>query len=311
MDDSAIQNVQKALHFKRSRSYGDFSTFDPAFDDVMRKAVEKSAYAKPFKRLIRRLALVSFARILLIWIVLAAEYMHAQPGDKRENQEREHQEQSSQRPFLLEYLPTAITAWTTFACAGFGNAGLLWYNARKMRGKWFLSAAKIENNMSMSVGWWESESLLWNLGLNLLLAMLATVSMVTVVGIVELHFPGLFISLWWHVVHVLWHHYTVHVPPRYELLLAMLPCGGFEVIKLITVWQCRRAMLRFQKICAADAPKENAFDWSIIVEGLYYSVLAVVHWLVIWVGHALVLLRRKPFTHSFIHLFMYQKRTTR
>ncbi|XP_055354169.1 uncharacterized protein LOC129599853 [Paramacrobiotus metropolitanus] len=305
MDDSAIRNVQKPLHLKRSCSYGDFSTFDSAFDDVMRKAVEKSSYAKPFKRLVRRLVLVSVARGLLIYAALAVEYIRSQSGDKRENQEREHQEQSSQHSFLLGYLSTAITGFTSFACAGFGNTCFLWYCVRKMRGQWFLSAAKTEDGMSMPVGWVESNGMLWNLSLNLTLAVLATVSMVIVVGIVELHLPGFFISLWWLVAHILWHHYILYVPHRFELLLVVLPCGGLEVIGLITAWQCRRAILRFRKICSADGPDNNSVDWwSIIAERVCYTVLELVHWSVIWVGHVLVLLRWKVFTHSFIHLIM-------
>ncbi|XP_055354145.1 uncharacterized protein LOC129599839 isoform X2 [Paramacrobiotus metropolitanus] len=238
------------------RSESDFSTFDPAFDDVMRKAVEKSSSAKPIKRLIRRLVLVYFARGLLICTVLVVKSMQSQSGDKRhENKGREHQEQPSQRPFFLEYLSTFIDACTTFAFAGFGNACFLCYVTRKLRGKWFLLAANMEDDMSVSVAWSESNGLLWAMGFNLLLAILATVSVVTVVGTVEFYSPGLFFKLWWLTGYVLWYNATVGIPPWLGPLLIIPPGACLDVIGLITTWQCRRAILRFQKICSADGPR--------------------------------------------------------
>ncbi|XP_055357132.1 uncharacterized protein LOC129602187, partial [Paramacrobiotus metropolitanus] len=282
MDDSAMQNVPNPPDLVRSRSYSDLSMLDPAFDDLMRKAVEKSSYVKRFKPFTRRLVLQSFTRSLLFCIAFAI--MRDLSHDKRENQEGEHQQQPSQRPFLLEYLPFAIGGCAGFAFADFGNAVFLWYSTRKMRGQWFLSAANMRDGMWVSVGWFESDCLLLNTGLYLTTTVLSTITTVLVVGIVEFYVPGFFLSLWWHVVHVLWHHYILHVPARLELIFVILPCAGLVVADFVTVWYCHRAILQFRQICRVDWHDDFDFDWSIIVDRVYYSALDLVNWSVIWVG---------------------------
>ncbi|XP_055354170.1 uncharacterized protein LOC129599854 [Paramacrobiotus metropolitanus] len=294
MDDSAIQYVPNPLHMVRSRSCSDFFAFDSAFDDVMRKAVGKSAYVKRFKPLIRRLALLSFVRILLICTPFGVEFMRADSFYKRENQEPVHQEQSNQTPFLLEHLPIAVVGCVAFSLADFGSAVFLWYSARKMRGQWFLSAANMGDGLSVTVGWFESDDLILTLGLYLTSAILATVSIMISVGIIELYSPGLFISLWWHVGYALWNYNTVDIPDRVEVLLVILPCVGLAVFGLITAWQCRRTILQFREICWADGHDNDDADLWIVIERVCYRLLDLVDWLVMMVGYIIfVLLRRK------------------
>ncbi|XP_055342255.1 uncharacterized protein LOC129590854 [Paramacrobiotus metropolitanus] len=128
-DDSAVQNVPYALHFNRSRSCGDCSTFDPAFDDVMRRALEKSSYAKRLNPLIRQQALLSLVRNLVLFTAFVVEYMRlpARSVGELEHEEAEDQEEEPDgRPFLLQAFPYLLGGCCALSIADFVNAVLLW-----------------------------------------------------------------------------------------------------------------------------------------------------------------------------------------
>ncbi|XP_055342232.1 uncharacterized protein LOC129590834 [Paramacrobiotus metropolitanus] len=305
MDDSTVRNVQKPLDFIRSRSCGDISTFDPAFDDVMRRALEKHSYAKRFKPLIRELALLSFARNLLLCTALAVQIMRALSDNEDENHEWEHRKKGARRPsLLLMLLLITQVAGLTHSLLDLSMAVLLWYRVRQMRGQWFLSAVNPWENTQISVGCYETDQLKVRLDVYFLSTILATAYMVMAMAIVQFYYPGFLLALWRHFVNALWHDYTVDTAGC-DLLLATLPCIGLALLGLDTAWQCRQAILPFRQLFWAEVQNVSGFDMSSIVGRLHwisyalshrlcYVLVDLVDWSVLWVGYVvLVLLRRK------------------
>ncbi|XP_055342207.1 uncharacterized protein LOC129590823 isoform X1 [Paramacrobiotus metropolitanus] len=298
MDDSAVRNAPHPLHFIRSRSSGDLSTFDPAFDDVMRKVVEKNSYAKRLRPLIRQLVLLSLARSVLLVTALAVECMRIRfpYGVQRENQERKNHDKSAGRPFLLEHLPIALGCGYAFSLADLSMALTLWNSMRKMRGQWFLSAERLQEGTWMSVGCYESNLLKLHLDLYVICTILAITGMAVVMGTVQFFYPRYFLARGRHVISTLWHSYTVDVT-QHEILLATFPSVGLAMCGLITAWKCRLSVLPLRGLYWAEL-QDLEVGLSDAVEWLYengcYVIGDLVRCSTVWVGHVIfVLLRRK------------------
>ncbi|XP_055354172.1 uncharacterized protein LOC129599856 [Paramacrobiotus metropolitanus] len=258
-DDSAIPNVQKPAHFIRSRSCGDFSTFDPAFDNAAKRAIEKRLYAKRFRSFMRQMALLSVARNLLSITALACIFIRIQSLGNQENQEQENQEKPAQLPFLISYLYVPEGVGNGLSLVDLGYTFLLWYYSRRMYGQWFFSADSVREDMWLSVGCSESAILKLVIDLQLAVVIVATVSMVMLAGIIEFSYPGFFLALWFHVICELWHYNTVNVA-LYESYVVLLPCVGLAVCSCITTWKCRRVILQFRQIFWAEMQADINFD---------------------------------------------------
>ncbi|XP_055342119.1 uncharacterized protein LOC129590771 [Paramacrobiotus metropolitanus] len=269
-DDSAIRNVSNPLRFIRSRSCGDLSTFDPAFDDVVGRAVEKNSYAKRLKPLVRQLALLSLARNLLFCAALAVRCMGliiaVRTGGELENQERDNQDESYiPRPFPLEYVPALQGVILACSLIDLFFAFLLWNGVRKMHGSWFLSAANLRDGTRISIGCYESNFLKEHLEEHFTYTVLGTALMLLVVGLIEFFYPRLFLGLWLFVLETFWYYSTVDaagyaVLRACALLLATLPCIGLAVAGLNIARKSRPIILQFRQIFYHEMHLDIAFD---------------------------------------------------
>ncbi|XP_055342251.1 uncharacterized protein LOC129590849 [Paramacrobiotus metropolitanus] len=263
-DDCAIRNVSNPLHFVRSRSCGDLSTFDPAFDDVMRRGLEKNSYAKRFKPLIRQLALLSFARNLLLCTAVAVQFrglMGVRTGDERENQEPDNQLQKKSDGLLSPLAYVLFVQGATLACSliDLFYAFLLWNGVRKMRGPSFLSAANLRDITRISIGCYESDVLKKYLEEHVAYTVQTTAGLLLVVGIIQFHYPKFFWYLWLYVVYIFWNHSTLDTAGQ-ALLLATLPCIGLAVVSLNIARKCRPLILQFRQIIWKEMLVDVAFD---------------------------------------------------
>ncbi|XP_055342215.1 uncharacterized protein LOC129590826 [Paramacrobiotus metropolitanus] len=307
-DDSAIRIVQNPVHFIRSRSCGDLSAFNPAFDDVMKKAIEKNSYAKRFKPLIRQLVLLSLARNLLLCTALAVQFIPSQTDHKRENQEHQHQkEEKRDRPpflWLWECLPAIQGLTMGISLADVFFAVLLWHCGRQMRGPWHLSAGNRWDGMlpgnpcdgaQISIGCYESDLLTQYLELHCGFAILATAGLQLTVGIILFLYPRFFLALWLHLLYNLWHFSTVDAVV-YKFLVEMmaLPSFGLAVVGLITAHRCRSMILQFRRIFWTEMRVSVDFNMSLFtawlignLSVLFYPVRRIMRdrrsfWSVIW-----------------------------